>query len=136
MRRRVAGLGQNGRPGLDFERGWHWKHACGTGKRSRVAALAEAGGAELSTAHGGLAAPESFHGRKQSEREEEGVGEIPHTTKKPWGGEIVVERRWSVVTAAAAPELELAATRARVLRTREAAAAGLVGSRGRGALLL
>ena len=87
-------------------------------------------------AHGGLAAPESFPGRKQSEREEEGVGEIPHTTKKPWGGEIVVERRWSVVTAAATPELELAATRARVLRTREAAAAGLVGSRGRWALLL
>ena len=96
MRRRIAGLGQNGRPGLDFERGWHWKHARGTGKRSRVAALAEAAGAELATAHGGLAAPESFPGRKQSEREEEGVGEIPHTTKKPWGGEIVVERRWSV----------------------------------------
>ena len=45
MRRRVAGLGQNGRPGLNFERGWHWKHARGTGKRSRVAALVEAAGA-------------------------------------------------------------------------------------------
>ena len=41
---------------LDFERGWHWEHARGTGKRSRVVALAEAGGAELATAHGGAAA--------------------------------------------------------------------------------
>ena len=50
----------------------------------------------------------AFPGGKQSEREGEGVGEIPHTMEKLWGGEIVVERRWSVVTAAAAPELELA----------------------------
>jgi len=27
--RRIAGLGRNGRPGLNFEHGWHWEHARG-----------------------------------------------------------------------------------------------------------
>ena len=59
MRRRVAGLGQIGCPGLEFERGWHWEHERGAGNRSRVAARAKAGGAELATAHGGPTATES-----------------------------------------------------------------------------
>ena len=39
----------------------------------------------------------------------EAVCEIPLTTEKLRGGDVVVERRWNGATAAAASELELAA---------------------------
>jgi hypothetical protein len=26
LQRRIAGLGRNGFPRLNFERGWHWEH--------------------------------------------------------------------------------------------------------------
>ena len=68
----MAELGRNGRPGLRFERGWHWEHARGTGNRSRVAALAEAGGAELATAYGGAAA--ALNGRRRTETATHGAG--------------------------------------------------------------
>ena len=79
MRRRVAGLGQNGRPGLDFEHGWHWKHARGTGNSSKAAALAEAGGAELATAHGGPTATESSPGwNRAGGRDRSGLRDSSH----------------------------------------------------------
>jgi len=50
----------------------------------------------------------------EEKRERAGDGELPHSTEQLRSGDVVVERRWNSATAAAAPELELAAVRARV----------------------
>ena len=79
MRRRVAGLGQIGCPGLEFERGWHWEHERGAGNRSRVAARAKVGGAELAMAHGGPTATESSPGRNRAGgRDRSGLRDSSH----------------------------------------------------------
>ena len=53
VRRRTAGLGRIGRPGLDFERSFDWEQGRDTAKPSRAAARASMAGAELAVAHGG-----------------------------------------------------------------------------------
>jgi hypothetical protein len=62
---------------LDFERGWHWEHACGTGNSSKAAARAITGRAELTAAHGGGAATASVPGRSGAKEREKQAGE-PH----------------------------------------------------------
>ena len=70
-RRHVAGLGQIGCPGLDFERGWHWEHA--RGMANSILGFGWGLG-RRSKAHGGNAVEQrssELLPTKQSERERE-----------------------------------------------------------------
>ena len=52
----MAGLGQNGRPGLGFERSWYGKHKRDAVKPSRAPAQGLGERSGLAASHGGAAA--------------------------------------------------------------------------------
>jgi len=101
-RRRIAGMGRKRPSDLDFERGWHWEHARGTGNSSKAAARAITGRAELTAAHGGAAATASVPGRSGAKEREKQAGE-PHylganlleglkSTGTRWNGGVALDR--------------------------------------------
>jgi len=105
----LAGVGRNGRPGLDSARVWYGKRESGTANSTGCSAR---GIGERSRAHDGegrrdrrslLRRPNP--GEKEQERERKGFGDVSHPGSKLWSSSNTTGR-WQSGGTRAAAELE------------------------------
>ena len=95
VRRRIAGLGWIGRPGLDFERSFDWEQGRDTEKPSRAATRASMAGAELAAAHGGQQRRRALPSEIAREGGRIRVLRLYYLEVELWGGLRSSGKRWN-----------------------------------------